>query len=193
MKYIRFFLIESSLILFISCNQNKVDGERTQDGLSFPNQTYLDNMGEDECFPTIENDGQGFDAISHNIVYPELLDTLLLRHYADLLAQFYNIVLAFNTMVYDVGTAERYIRELEFRLEQADALDSIDLSGIHISEIKDLIRIICQKGASAIRRGEKPNDQDVPEIKQLYDAFKKFSDPIQRICSSYNNIQHCSQ
>lgn len=178
MKYMRFFLIATSFIFLISCSQHKVDSGRTQAGLSFPYQTYLDNMGEDECFPTIGNDGQGFDAISHNMVYPNLPDTLSLSHFADSLLQFYNIVLAFNTMAYDVGTAERYMGERDFGLEQADALDSINLSGIHISEIKDLIRIICQKGASTIRRGEMPNDQDVSEIGQFYDAFNKFSDPL---------------
>lgn len=178
MKHMRFFLITSSLILLISCGQNKVDSGRLNTLLSFPYQPYLDNMGEDEYFPTIGNDGQGFDAISHNMVYPNLPDTLSLSHYADSLLQFYNIVLAFNTMAYDVGTAERYIGEHDFGLGQADALDSINLSGIHITEIKNLIRIICQKGASTIRRGEKPNDQDVPEIRQFYDAFNKFSDPL---------------
>ena len=178
MKYIRFFLIASSLILLISCGQNKVDSGQVNTLLSFPYQSYFENMGEDEYFPTIGNDGQGFDAISHNIVYPELPDSLSLSNYADSLLQFYNIILAYNTMAYDVGTAERYMETSDFVLDQANALDSINLSGIHISEIKDLIRIICQKGATTIRRGEKPNDQDVPEIRQFYDAFNNFSDPL---------------
>ena len=55
MKYMQFFLIASSLILLISCGQNKVDDGRLNTLLSFPYQTYLDNMGKDECFPTIGN------------------------------------------------------------------------------------------------------------------------------------------
>ena len=40
-------------------------------------------------------------------------------------------------MAYNVGTAERDIKEHDFGLEQADALDSMNLSGIHISKMKD--------------------------------------------------------
>ena len=178
MKYMQSFLTATALLLLISCGQNKTDSESKMSELPFPYQVYLDSIGENESFPTIGNDGQGFNAISQNIVYPELPDTLSLSHYADSLLQFYNIVLAFNTMAYDVGTAERYIEEHDFGLEQADALDSINLSGIHISKMKDLICTICQKGAATIRRGEKPNDQDVPEIGQFYDAFNDFSDPL---------------
>ena len=174
----RFFFHVTTLLILTSCGLNKTDRESKMPELPFPYQVYLDSIDEDGCFPTIGNDGQGFNAISHNIVYPELPDTLSLSHYADSLLQFYNIILAFNTMAYDIGTAERYIGEFDYGLEQADALDSINLSGIKIPEIKELIRSICQKGAKTIRRGEKPNEQDVPEIGQFYDAFNEFSDPL---------------
>ncbi len=175
---ISIFLTVSILLILMSCRQNKVGNEGSMTGLAFPYQAYLDNMEENEYFPTIGNDGQGFDAISHNIVYPEMPDTLSLSLYADSLLQFYNMILAFNTMAYDVGTAERYMGESDFGLAQADALDSINLSGIKLPEVKELIQTICKKGAIAIRKGEKPNDQDVPEIKQFYDAFNQFSDPL---------------
>ena len=126
----------------MSCRQNKVGNEGSMTGLAFPYQAYLDNMEENEYFPTIGNDGQGFDAISHNIVYPEMPDTLSLSLYADSLLQFYNMILAFNTMAYDVGTAERYMGESDFGLAQADALDSINLSGIKLPEVKELIQTI---------------------------------------------------
>lgn len=70
-------------------------------------------------------------------------DTLSLSLYADTLLQYYNIALAFNTMAYDVGTSERYMEKNNFGLEQADALDSINLSGIKDLQIKSLIKTIC--------------------------------------------------
>lgn len=80
---ISIFLTVSNLLILISCRQNKVGNEGSMTALAFPYQAYLDNMGENEYFPTIGNDGQGFDAISHNIVYPEMPDTLSLSLYAD--------------------------------------------------------------------------------------------------------------
>lgn len=94
---------------------------------AFPYQTYLDSMGEDEYFPTIGDDGGGFAAISNNIRYPEMPDTLALSHFADSLLQLYNIAIAFNIVAYDVSTAERYIDEADLGLKQADALDSINV------------------------------------------------------------------
>lgn len=174
----RFFLLATSMLLLFSCCQSKTDHDSKMPELPFPYQGYLDDIGEDEYFPTIGNDGQGFDAISHNIVYPELPDTLSLSYYADSLLQFYNSALAFNTMAYDIGTAERYIGEGDFGLEQADALDSINLSGIINSELKESLRTICQKSANAIRSGKMPNEQHIPEISKFYDAFGKLVDPL---------------
>ena len=53
---------------------------------AFPYQAYLDSLEaqEDEVFPTIGDDGNGFNAISHKIRYPEMPDTLSLSHFASL-------------------------------------------------------------------------------------------------------------
>ena len=178
MKYCVRLIILSAFIIIISCSQNTKDIKQT-DGLVFPYQSYLEKMGEDECFPTIGNDGKGFNAITDNIVYLELPDSLSESLYADSLLQFYNAVIAFNTMAYDIGTAERYMDEqTDFGIEQANALDSINLSGINISELKELLSVICHKAAKAIRCGKKPNEQSVQEIAQFYDAFAKLSDPL---------------
>ena len=175
----RIFITVTSLLLLISCGHNNRVSDSKVDELSFPYQSYLDNMGEDEYFPTIGNDGKGFNAISDNIVYPELPDSLSASLYADSLLQFYNAVIAFNTMAYDVGTAERYMYgQADFGIAQADALDSINLSGLNISELKELLTVICHKAAKAIRCGKKPNEQSVQEISQFYDAFAKLSDPL---------------
>ena len=174
----RIFVIVTSLLLLISCGHNRVSDSKV-DKLSFPYQSYLDNMGEDEYFPTIGNDGKGFNAISDNIVYPELPDSLSESLYADSLLQFYNAVIAFNTMAYDVGTAERYMDEqADFGMEQANALDSINLSDLNISELKELLTVICHKAAKAIRCRKMPNEQSVQEISQFYDAFAELSDPL---------------
>ena len=83
MKHMQSFLTAIALLLLISCGQNKTDSESKMSELPFPYQVYLDSIGENESFPTIGNDGQGFNAISQNIVYPELPDTLSLSHYED--------------------------------------------------------------------------------------------------------------
>ena len=172
------FAILIALPIFISCNQNKVDNILPTNELTFPYLTYLDNMGEDECFPTIGNDGQGFNAISHNVVYPELPDTLSRSHYADSLLQLYNIVMAFNAIAYDVSTAERYMDDDDFGLEQADALDSLNVSGIHDPEIKGLLVKLGRKAGMWIRSGNKPNEQQNDEVREFYKVFNSFMNPL---------------
>lgn len=175
---IKFVLTTIILSFLISCVKHNHTSIVDMNDLSFPYQAYLDSMGEDEYSPTIGNDGNGFEAISHNIVYPEMPDTLSLSHYADSLLQFYNITLAFNTMGYDISTAERYLGERDFGLAQAEALDSINLSGIKLPVIKQLMSRICKKEADAIRRGEKPTELDIPETEQLFKVSNDFSTPL---------------
>lgn len=145
---------------------------------SFPYQAYLDSMTEDSYSPTIGDDGDGFSAISHNIRYPEMPDSLKLSHFADTLLQFYNTALAFNTMAYDVSTAERYMSENDFGLEQADALDSINLSGIENPEIRDALAAVCRKAAEWIREGKKPNEQQSAEVPHFYELYNGIYDPF---------------
>lgn len=145
---------------------------------AFPYQTYLDSIGEDEYFPTIGDDGGGFDAICKNIRYPEMPDTLSLSHFADSLLQFYNVAIAFNTVAYDVSTAERYMDEVDFGLEQADALDSINVSGINHYEIKELLVKLRRKAAMWIRSGKKPNEQQNDEVGEFYEVFNAFRNPL---------------
>lgn len=145
---------------------------------AFPYQAYLDSLEaqEDEVFPTIGDDGNGFNAISHKIRYPEMPDTLSLSHFADSLLQCYNIAIAFNTMAYDVGTAERYMTEPDFGLEYADALDSINLSGITINEIREPLRRTSQNAASWIRKGIEPNSKTSDAIDDFYTAYNSYID-----------------
>lgn len=145
---------------------------------AFPYQTYLDSIGEDEYVPTIGDDGSGFAAISNNIRYPEMPDTLSSSNFADSLLQLYNIVIAFNTVAYDVGTAERYMDEADFGLEQADALDSINVSGIHNPEIKEALVKLSRKAAQWIRSGKKPNEQRAVEVDEFYEVFNAFRKPL---------------
>lgn len=145
---------------------------------TFPYQTYLDSIGEDEFFPTIGNDGGGFDAISNNICYPEIPDTMSLSHFADSLLQFYNVAIAFNTVAYDVSTAERYMDEADFVLGQADALDSINVAGIHNPEIKASLVKLSKKAAKWIRAGKKPNEQQNDEVGEFYEVFNDFRNPL---------------
>lgn len=163
--------------MLYACNGNK-ESFTDLKVPAFPYQTYLDFIGEDESFPTIGNDGGGFDAISNNICYPEMPDTLSLSLFADSLLQFYNVAIAFNTIAYDVSTAERYMEEADFMLEQADALDSINVAGIHDPEIKDALVNLSRKAAMWIRSGKKPNEQKNDEVGVFYDVFNAFRNPL---------------
>lgn len=141
----------------------------------FPYQVYLDSMGEDQWSPNIGDDGEGFVAISHKIRYPEMPDTLTLSHFVDSLLQCYNIALAFNTMAYDVSTAERYMSESDFGLEQADALDSINVSGISERDIREALLSASKTAAAWIRKGKEPNSQENPDVDRFYEAYNRYS------------------
>lgn len=95
---------------------------------------------------------------------PALLSTC---HFADSLLQFYNISLSFNTLAYDVNTAEYFMGESGYGPEQADALDSINLSGIHSVEIKKTLLRLCMNAANWIRAGKKPNGQKNDEALKI--------------------------
>lgn len=177
-------LLIASQILF-SCSQNKA-AETSKDDLSFPYQSYLDNMDEDEMFPTIGLDGQGFDPITKNIEYPELPDSLSSSLFADSLLQFYNVVLAYNTMAYDAGTAGRYMDSPEFCMQHAASLDSINLSGIKNPQLKELLSVICHKQARAIRNGDGADEIEIPEVEQFYKAFEEIMDPLHS--AHYDNV-----
>ena len=172
-------LIFTSLLVCIlsSCSYNKENPVELK-APAFPYQTYLDSIGEDEAFPTIGNDGDGFDAISNNIYYPVMPDTLLSSHFVDSLLQFYNVAIAFNTFAYDVSTAERYMDEADFVLGQADALDSIKVTGIQIPEINASLIKLSKKAAERIRGGKIPYEQQNDEVGEFFEVFNAFRDPL---------------
>lgn len=158
------------------CSHNKTE-HRIQTP-PFPYEAYLEQTNEGQSFPKIGDDGEGFDAISDNIRYPELPAELSLSHFADSLLLLYNTALAFNTMAYDISTAERNINVASICESHADALDSINLSGIKNTEIKNALTAVCHKFASRIRKGERPNDYKHKEIRDFYEVFDKFSKPF---------------
>ena len=162
------------LALLLSCN-GKIDGHRELIIPKFPYQAYLDSMGEGQWSPNIGDDGEGFNAISHQIRYPEMPDTLKLSYFADSLLQCYNIALAFNTMAYDISTAERYMSEPDFVLEQADALDSINVSGIGERDIREALFAASKTAAAWIRKGVEPNSKENPAVDKFYEAYNKYS------------------
>ena len=142
----------------------------------FPYQAYLDARDEeDQWFPTIGDDGDGFNAISHKIRYPEMPDSLKLSSFADSLLQCYNMALAFNTMAYDVSTAERYISEPGFRQSHSDALDSINVSGIRVRDVRDAILAVSHNAASWIRKGVEPNYQENPAVDKFYEGYNRYT------------------
>lgn len=144
----------------------------------FPYQEYLDESDDNDGFPSIGDDGHGFNAISHKIRYPEMPDSLSGSLFADSLLQFYNVVSAFNTIAYDVSTAERYMDESDFGLSQADALDSINVSGIKDPAIREALVKVSTMSAKWLRAGEKPNEQQNDEVREFYDVFNVFRQPM---------------
>ena len=170
----KIIIIAPLLWSLFSCNGSD-KGQREIIIPSFPYQAYLDSMGKDQWAPNIGDDGEGFEAISHKIRYPEMPDTLTLSHFADSLLQCYNIALAFNTMAYDVSTAERYISESGFRQSHSDALDSINVSGIGERDIREALLAASKSAASWIRKGVEPNSKDNPAVNKFYEAYNKYS------------------
>lgn len=158
----------------IGCASNKND-ELIQ-APSFPYEEYLELTEEDQWSPKIGNDGYGFDAISHNIKYPDLSPEIKMSHFADSLLLLYNTCLAFNTMAYDVSTAERYMNDSVSCIEQADALESINLSGIKNNEIRNALLSCSKRAAQWIREGKCPNEQENKEVEKFYEVYNKFSD-----------------
>ena len=179
-KFIHCLLITLFACHLYACNSNNSNKESyvELEVPAFPYQTYLDSIGEGEWFPNIGDDGYGFDAISNNIIYPEMPDIISSSQFADSLLQFYNMAIAINTIVYDISTAERYMDESNFILNQADALDSINLSGIHDPGIKDALVKLSRNAAKLIRSGKRPNDQWSDEVGEFYERLDSFVKPL---------------
>lgn len=174
---LRIYFIYTIVVIAISSCSHKAKEERIQ-APPFPYESYLKLTGDDQWSPRIGDDGEGFDAISHNIRYPELPVELSLSHFADSLLLMYNTTLAFNTLAYDVSTAERYIDDSSICIAEANALDSINLSGIKDTEVRNAL-LACSKIASKwIRDGKRPNEQNNEEVGAFYDVFNKFCDPF---------------
>ncbi len=162
-------------ISLASCT-NKKQSENIQVP-SFPYESYLVQIQENGCPPIIGDDGNGFNAISHKIRYPEIPDTLNLSPFADSLLLMYNTCLAFNTMAYDVSTAERYMEEDDtLRINHANALDSINLSGIRDKEIRDALMACSKKVAEYIKSGIITNVQETSEVSTFHELFNRFCD-----------------
>lgn len=167
-------VIAIAMIMLPSCTPDKSGNSEFNVPL-FPYQSYLDSIGEDEYFSTIGDDGQGFNAISHKIRYPKLPDTLKSNLFADSLLLYYNIALAFSTLAYDNGTAERYMSEPDIRLPFADALDSINLDGISDPEIKNRLMAVAKNAAKCIRDSVELSSEKTEAIKKFYDVFNCYS------------------
>lgn len=144
----------------------------------FPYESYLKNAYEGYGFPVIADDGGGFEGISSKIRYPELPADLRQNLYADSLLQYYNTILAFNTMAYDVSTAERLMTPDHICIDQANALDSICLSGIKNADIRESLRTCSKRAAQLIREGKSPNEVGIDEVCRFYEFFNHYKTPL---------------
>lgn len=175
MKQILFASLFAMLVFALLSCSNK-NNDTAPEVPPFPYQEYLDSMGEDDYFPTIGDDGDGFNAISDKIRYPELPSTLSFNLFADSLLQMYNTILAFNTLAYDISTAERYMEESDFERGHADVIESINLSGIKNEKIKNLLANVAHYAASNIRQGKYTSEQEITEVKEFYESYNSLYD-----------------
>lgn len=164
------------VVAIAGCSKKKI--ENRMQAPPFPYEAYLELSEEDQWSPKIGNDGYGFDAISNNIRYPELPVELSLSHFADSLLLMYNTILAYNTKAYDVSTAERYMNDSTLCLEQANALDSINLSGIHNEKIRYALLACSQNAGHWIKKGKYPNEQENQEIGDFYNTYDEILIPF---------------
>lgn len=161
---------------YVSCS-----GSAKEDSVKmppFPYESYLEKMNENQDFPRIGDDDEGFNAISHKIKYPEIPAELRLDPFADSLLLMYNSNLAFNTIAYDVSSAERYIDERDRRNRHANALGSVNLSGIKDTKIRKSLLAYSKAAGKLIRKGKRPNEEDVRELENLYEVSDKFMNPF---------------
>lgn len=141
---------------------------------AFPYESYFGQLSEYQTCVEIGDDGEGFNAISHKIRYPEVSAESGSSQFADSLLLLYNTSLAYNTMAYDVSTAERYIWDNSLCVEEANALDSINLSGIKDKDMREALLACSKKSAKWIREGNSPNEQKNSEVAAFYEVFNKF-------------------
>lgn len=183
MKFCNLAAIAATMTFVASCSKAVVDTSTPLAAPLFPYQSYIDNMGKDDYFPTIGNDGNGFNAISNHITYPEVPSSMSLSAYADSLLLIYNTALAFNTIAYDIGTAERYLDEADVVNANAAALDSVNLSGISDSVLHQCMRDSGKHAASWLRKGIAPNSQDESHV--LDDFYSRFNGILNQLFAGH--------
>lgn len=145
---------------------------------AFPYEEYLDSISETGNFPLIGDDGRGFDAISNKIRYAELPEKLSSNLFADSLLQLYNLALAFNTVAYDVSTAERYIDDSDLVKAHAQALDSVNLSGIRNADLRNSLAKVSHDAAKWLHQGEKPNQHETASVGKFYEVYDGIYKPF---------------
>lgn len=172
------FLLASLFILF-SCHHR-----HEYSCLEVPSYPY-ENIDENEYHDennwsaVVGDDGNGFYPISNHIRYVEIPENNKNKPLADSLALYYNAVLAFNTGAYDVGTVSRYITEDNWDFKDyANALDSINISGITDTEFSNVIKQICHEAAKEIYKRNDPNETSYNIVSVFYDKFNSLEDKL---------------
>lgn len=174
LKLIPVFGLVAIGIMGWSCKR----GEGQSQVPPFPYEEYLELTEEDQLSPNIGDDGRGYDAISNKIRYPEFPKEVSLSPVADTLLLMYNTIMAYNTMVYDSSTADRYLNDTTLCIAQANAIDSINLSGIKNERLRDAILACCKTESQLIRNGIRPSEQENPDIDKFYDVFGDVFNPF---------------
>lgn len=144
----------------------------------FPYEEYLETTEGDQLSPNIGDDGRGYNAISNKIRYPKLPKDVSLSPFADTLLLMYNTIMAYNTLVYDSSTADRYMNDTTLCTAQANALDSINLSGIKNERLRDAILACSKKESQFIKSGVRPSEEEYPEIDKFYNVFGDVFNPF---------------
>ena len=171
-------LITLIILILASCKKNYA--ERVEiPAYPYENIDENDSHDENNWSAVVGDDGNGFYPISKYIRYVEIPETCHNKQLADSLALYYNSVLAFNTGAYDVGTVSRYITEdnLDFK-DYANALDSINISGITDTEFSNVIKQICHEAAKEIYKRNDPNEKSYEIVSVFYDKFNSLENNL---------------
>lgn len=141
----------------------------------FPYQKYLDSI---DWFPVIGDDGGGFDAISDKIRYPKVPNNVKSSELVDSLLVIYNMALVYNTIAYDVSTAERRIEESTFINAGAHSLENVNLSGIKDLSMKDLLSKMGKTAAQHLRKHQVQTEYENPYVEPFYKCFNAYMNEI---------------
>ena len=153
------FIVILVLIVLVGCPRKHTQNLTDIDIPEFPYQNYLDSLNEGNGSLTIQNDN-GFSFISDKIVYLNPKEIANRNTKIDSLADFYNAIICFNSIAYDLSTIERYASESDNFNVFAEAFEQIDFSALINADLRKSLENITKTIANSFRKGELIDNKD---------------------------------